>query len=252
MSYRCSRCGRIVQKLVPIDDACTSAQYTQLLDVAYPCTDYVCITCAKEMLGISDADLIQEERERKLDTEFLLNLTKGRLAQVVIETIFQEFGYEVYPYGYESYLTNIIKFLRKSNANIPARKVRATPDLFVYDREFNEGFFIEIKATNTPDETRFWISKSTLQTYLTYWRETVLVIYCITSLNIYCKPLEEINPEDLPIERSSLAGKELYCLNLKADFYTLPDYFRLIVAHRYKDFCQKVRVVLKQFGSLES
>jgi hypothetical protein len=153
----------------------------------------------------------------------LLNLLKGRLAQVVIETIFREFGYEVYPYGYESYLTNIIRFLRKANANIPARKVRATPDLFVYDRERNEGFFLEVKATNTPDETRFWISTSALQTYLTHWQETVLVIYCIPSVNIYRRPIMDIRPEELPKQQSSVTGCENYMLNLKTSFFRLPD-----------------------------
>lgn len=248
MSYKCSKCGRSVSKLVPIDDADISSQYSSLIGVPYPCTDYVCVTCAREILGISDEDLIQEERATKLETEFLLNLLKGHLAQVVIETIFQEFGYEVYPYGYESYLTNVIKFLRKGNANIPARKIRATPDLFVYDREFNDGFFLEAKATNTPDESRFWISKSILQTYLTYWQETVLIVYCMPSMNIYCRQVRDIHPEELPIERPSVTNGEKYVLNLKDDFCALPDQFRLIEPVRYEGFRQKIRRTLELFN----
>jgi DNA-directed RNA polymerase subunit RPC12/RpoP len=250
VSYKCPRCGRTVQKLVPIDDADASSQWTDLIGVPYPCTDYVCITCARKILGISDEDLIQEEQTTKLETEFLLNLLKGRLAQVVIETIFQEFGYEVYPYGYESYLTNVIKFLRKGDANIPAREVRATPDLFVYDREFNDGFLLEIKATNTPDESRFWISKYTLQTYLSYWPETVLVVYCMPSVNIYCRQVGDIHPEELPVERSAVTDRENYVLNLKGDFCTLPEHFRLIEPARYEDFCQRIRGILRQFNQL--
>jgi len=248
MSYKCSRCGRSVQKLVPIDDADASIQYTELIGVPYPCTDYVCVTCAREILEISDEDLIQEERATKLETEFRLNLLKGRLAQAVIEAIFQEFGYEVYPYGYESYLTNIIKFLRKGNANIPTKKIRATPDLFVYDRELNDGFFLEIKATNTPDESRFWISKYTLQMYLSYWPETVLVIYCIPSVNIYCRQVGDIHLEELPVEQSAMTDRENCVLNLKSDFCTLPKHFRLIESIRYEDFCQRIRGILRQFN----
>lgn len=254
MSYACSRCGKTVEKLVPIDDAHRSAEdsadWSGLIGVPWPevYTDYVCITCAREILGISDEDLVREERLTKIETEFQINLLKGRLSQVVIETIFQEFGYEVYPYGYESYLTNIIKSMRKSNANISVRKLRATPDLIVYDRELNEGFFLEVKATNTPDETKFWISKPTLQNYITYWPEAILVIYCIQSMNIYCRQIKDISPEQLPIEQGPIiGGHETYLVNLQSEFLTLSQCFRLIEADKCQDFCQRIRGVLQNF-----
>ena len=169
------------------------------------------------------------------------------MAQVVIETIFQEFGYEVYPYGYESYLTNIIGFMRKRNANIPVRKLRATPDLFVYDRESNEGFFLEVKATNTPDETKFWISKFTLQTYATYWPEAMLIIYCVPSMNIYCRQVKDISLDQLPTELSPIDGNEKYVVNLKSEFLTLPSCFHLIEPFKYQDLCQRIQAVLHRF-----
>ena len=209
MSYECSKCGKIVEKLVAIDDAYRSAEesatWSGLLETPWPhtYTDYVCITCAREILEISDEDLIREERSTRIETEFQINLLKGRLAQVVIEAIFQEFGYEVYPYGYESYLTNIIKSMRKGTANIVVSKIRATPDLFVYDRELNEGFSLEIKATNTHDETKFWIRKPTLQSYITHWPEATLIIYCLQSMNIYCRQVKDIPLDQLPVEQVS-------------------------------------------------
>ena len=253
MSYQCSKCGKIVEKLVPIDDANRSAKdsamWSELLETAWSCiyTDYVCITCARQILNIFDEDLIREERSQRIETEFQINLLKGRLSQVIIEAIFQEFGYEVYPYGYESYLTNIIKFMRKGNANIPTIKVRSTPDLFVYDRELNDGFFLEVKATNTPDETKFWIPKLTLQNYINYWPEAILVIYCIPSMNIYCRQVKDISTERLPIEQSPTGGHENYVINIKSKFLSLPYFFRLIEPTRYQDFCQRIRGVLQDF-----
>jgi len=253
MSYECSRCGKIVEKLVPIDDAYRSAQesadWSGLLEVPYisTYTEYVCITCAKQILKITDEDLIREERLTRIETDFQINLLKGRLAQVIIETIFQEFGYEVYPYGYESYLTNIIRYMRKGNANIPVRKVRATPDLFVYDRELNDGFLLEVKSTNTPDEAKFWVSKFTLQTYANYWPEAVLIIYCVPSMNIYCRQVKDISLEQLPIEQSPINDHENYVVNLKSEFLTLPSFFRLIESSRYQDLCQRIRGVLQRF-----
>lgn len=248
MPYECARCGKTVPKLVPIDDAYRSSQYTELIGIPYPCTDYVCITCAREIIGISDRDLVQEERVTKIETEFLLNLLKGRLAQVVIETIFREFGYEVYPYGYERYLASIMRFMSKADANIAARKVRASPDLFVYDRELNDGFFVETKATNVPDESKFWIAKSILDMYLTYWPEAVLVVYCMRSMNIYCRNVRDICLEKLHIERSGITGRDNYVLNLRDEFGVLPDYFRLIEPERYRDFCRRIRGILEEFN----
>ena len=248
MAYNCARCGKTVSKLVPIDDAYRSSQYTELTGIPYPYTDYVCITCAREIIGISDRDLVQEERLTNIETEFLLSLLKGRLAQVVIETIFREFGYEVYPYGYERYLTSITKFMTRGDTSTAARKVRASPDLFVYDRESNDGFFVETKATNSPDESNFWISKPTLDTYLTYWPEIVLVVYCIRSMNIHCRSIRDIRPEELHIKRLRETGRDTYALNLKDEFESLPDHFRLIEPSRYVDFRQRIKGILKEFN----
>ncbi len=248
MPYRCERCGETVEKLIPIDDASASAQYTEIIDAPFPCTDYVCITCAREILGISDKDLVREERLKARNTEFTLNLLKGRLAQVAVEMIFQEFGYEVYPYGYESYLTNIIKFMRKKDANISVRKVRATPDLFIYDRELNKGFFLEVKATTAPDETNFWISQFTLQGYQKYWPAAILVIYCIHSMNIYCCPVNEILIDKLPVKQFALTGSNNYVINLKQNFKLLPKRFRLIDTDGYQEFCKRTRGVISQFS----
>ena len=252
MSYECSRCSRIVEKLVAIDDASRSAEdsagWSAILETPWPSTytEYVCITCAREILDISDEDLVREERSTKIETEFKLNLLKGRLAQAIIETIFQEFGYEVYPYGYESYLTNIINSMRKGNANIPIRKLRATPDLIVYDKELNEGYFLEVKARNTPDETKVWVSKHALKSYITYWPESMLIFYCIRSMNIYCRQVKDISIGQLTIEQDT-DGRETYVVNLQSDFFTLPKCFRLIEADRYQDFCQRIREVLQNF-----
>jgi DNA-directed RNA polymerase subunit RPC12/RpoP len=248
VSYECTRCGRTVSKLVPIDDAYRSSVITEQIGTPYRYTDYFCVTCAMEVVGITDRDLIQEERVSKIETEFLLNLLKGRLAQVLIEMILREFGYEVYPYGYETYLTSITRFMRKRDANISAWKVRTSPDLFVYDRELNDGFFVETKATNAPDESKYWISKSVLDMYLTYWPEVVLVVYCMRSMNIYCRNVRDICPEKLHTEQSSITGRDNYVINLKDEFGALPDYFRLIEPERYRDFCQRIRRILKEFN----
>ena len=256
MKQPCGRCGKQVDKLIAIGDAHESANWSarysamQEAPLLYPCTEYVCVSCAKSTLGITDQDLIREERQAEINTEFLLNLLKGRFAQVVIEIIFQRFGYEVYPFGYESYLTNIVKFMRKGDANIPARKMRSSPDLFVYDREYNDGYFLEVKATNTPDETECWISQSTLRQYKLHWPEAFLTIYCIPSMCIYCRQVDEIVLDELQEKESPKTGYSNYVLNLVQDFHILPERFRLIDQDGYEAFLESLRGTISRFGLL--
>jgi DNA-directed RNA polymerase subunit RPC12/RpoP len=248
MPYVCDRCHRTVERLISLADAERTADATLFAESQRPQYDYLCITCVREVLQISDEDLIREERRLADDTEFLLNLTKGRLAQVLVETLFLQFGYEVYPFGYESYFTNIIKHMRKGTANVPARKVRASPDLFVYDREINDGFFLEVKATSTRDESSYWVSQFTLDTYRDHWPEAILVVYCIATGNLYCKQIAEIYQQPLPIEKSSSSGWQNYVLNLPRDFHSLPDIFRLVDRQHYDAYLLKLMKVIQAFA----
>jgi hypothetical protein len=250
MTHICERCGRSVDRLIQLDDAEQSALSTEIAKVQWPQYKSVCITCVRTSLGITDADLIREERQSADDTEFHLNLVKGRLAQVLIEMIFQEFGYEVYPYGYESYLTNIIKHMRKGTANIPVRRVRATPDLFVYDREINDGYFAEVKATSTREETHYWMRASILRNYRAFWPEAFLVVYCIPNGHIYCKQVCDLSLETLPTDQSSPSGLLNYVLNLEKDFYPLSSVFRLIEPKKYDEFMPRLRQIVSDFGAL--
>ena len=252
MTYFCSRCENTVDKLVALGDAEESAWVTEVINVPAPQYQYICVTCAREILDITDQDLIREERRLADDTEFHLRLVKGQIAQVLVELIFLEFGYEVYPFGYESYLTNIIRHMRKGTANVPTRKVRATPDLFVYDREENDGYFLEVKATSTRNEEHYWMSKLTLDIYQQHWPGAFVVVYCIPTGNIYCKQVSEIDSKTLLQEQSSATGYTNYVLNLVQDFQTLPERFRLIETGRYQVFLSRLKQVLIDFGKVSS
>jgi len=115
----CPSCGKKVDKLIELDDASASAQYSGVLGQPYYYSSLYCITCARQVLGISDEDLIRGERLLSNNPDFFIRLLGGRIGQVIIENIFRNFGYEVYPYGYESYLTNIIKHMRKGGPTPP-------------------------------------------------------------------------------------------------------------------------------------
>lgn len=246
----CPKCGRLVEKLIKLDDAFTSAQYTQLTGVPYFTSDHYCITCARMALGISDEDLIKEERALTKNPSFLINLIKGRIGQVIIEGIFRNFGYEVYPYGYESYLTNIIKNLRKTGFDSTVRQIRSTPDTLVYDRELNEGFLLEIKSTTlSPDN--YWIRKDQLEQYQKLWSAAVLVVVHTPTLEIFCKTIEQIDLASLTVTSPNFANqKKGYSINLVDKFVKLSDLFRLIEQQELNTFIETIKnEILDKYGS---
>lgn len=247
---KCPRCGKQVPKLFPLDDADTTSQYSGLLGVPYPCTEYLCIKCLNKLVGISREDVINEERLED-NIEFNINLLKGNIAQSIISMIFRDCGYEVYPFGYESYLTNIIRRLRKGDNTI-ARNIRSSPDILVYDRGNNDCFLVEIKATNAPDESNYEMLRYSLERYKKYWDEATLVIYCIRTANIYCKSFNEIDIDSLNRSRFKNTERESCVLDLKNTFLELPKYFRLIDENRYYDLISRIREVIQQFDTKES
>lgn len=246
--YKCPICGRNVEKLIPIDDGYASAQYTELIGIPCPDTNYYCISCAREKLGISDADLIREERSlnQLRNNHFHINALKGGIAQKIIEAIFLEFGYEVYPFGYESYFTNIIKSMSRIGSNKPVFKIRSTPDIVVYDREIGEGFIIEIKAT-TYNSENYRINKKNLSNYLMFWPETLLMVFCIRTFEIYCSPISHLS-ESNNQESCFDNGHPCYIINLKRDFHLIHNFFRLIDVETYNEFISEISDTVSLFS----
>jgi len=247
MSPQCSRCKRQVSKLVRMDDSETSAAYTELLNVRYEDFDMICVSCALEQLGI-DAYDFTEEAPRQDSKQFLLDLMKGNIAQIVVKTILQEFGYDVYPYGYENYLSIVSKSLSASDSNVSARRIRCTPDLFVYHSKSNDALLVEVKTTTTKDESQFFISKTKLDDYAKYWAEAILVIYCLRSGRLYCRRIGNIERQQLKVKAKF--GKHMYELNLKNDFQSLPDVFKLLDEVKYPELCLSIKNVLREFGKI--
>jgi len=62
MSGRCDRCNLDVDKIVPVGDAEYSAQVTDLVGVPYPQYQYLCPSCAAQLLGISAGDMYNRKR----------------------------------------------------------------------------------------------------------------------------------------------------------------------------------------------
>lgn len=189
----------------------------------------------------------QKENVQSRSHNFALLLLKGTIGRAIIETIFVAFGYEIYPYGYENHYANITRYIRKSDSDMTMTKIRAMPDLLVYDRQRNECYLLEIKTSSVPKESDYWISKHDLDTYIKYWPEAILVVYCIQTTNIYCCKIQEIQPNKLQQEYFSRSQTPGYILRL-GDFSSLPAHFRRIKSQQYHRLRSEIINTLKAFS----
>ena len=183
------------------------------------------------------------------NTVFALSHLKGNIGQAVIETYLLASGYDIYPYGYENNYANITRFVKTDYLDKTTTKIRSMPDLLVCDKDNNERFLLQIKATTTPDESKYWIGKGQFNSYREYWAEALLTVYCIPTGNIHCCKIADITnftPGSLPHKTDP--G---YYLNLY-EFYNMKKYLKRIDS----DLCIKLRKeiedILKLFSQVSA
>jgi len=189
----------------------------------------------------------QSQSNHLKNKTFALSLLKGRIGESVVETYLLASGYQVYPYGYENNYANITRFVRKDQSDATTTKIRSMPDLLVCDQANNERFLLQIKTTNTPDESSYLINKNDFESYVNYWPESLLVIYCIRTGKIYCRKIAEIkNTIEALFPNSS---DKAFFINL-SEFYDFTKYFNSITPEQYFKLNREISNVLNCFSPI--
>jgi hypothetical protein len=72
----------------------------------------------------------------EIDYDFL----KGGIIKEVVKSLLQRYGYEVYPYGYETTFPVLKNRLREEEVRTSpsVRRMKSTPDLVVFDKKKKE------------------------------------------------------------------------------------------------------------------
>ena len=178
---------------------------------------------------------------------FALNLLKGSIGQAIVKTFLLEFGYEVYPYGYENNYANITRYLRKDCSDTTTTKIRAMPDLIAFDRDNSQCLLLQIKTTSTKDHAKYWIRKDDLDTYIESWPEALLLVYCIPTTNIYCCRIADF--KDKILTEAYLGNRPTpgYYLDL-GEFFPMTEYFGRIRPHPYEKLRSQIVDILKGYS----
>lgn len=77
-------------------------------------------------------------------THFSHNLIKGRVAETIIQELFQANGYNVFSYGMERTVPAIIHGIRGMNTEV-AKAIRSMPDFVMQNTRNGELFYVEVK-----------------------------------------------------------------------------------------------------------
>jgi hypothetical protein len=91
--------------------------------------------------------MIKEEDKKEIDYDFNYNLLKGKIAERLIEQLFIDLGYDIFPYGIETHIPNYQKFfnnLSAKNARI-LKPLRIFPDFVVASNDGKQTFLIDVK-----------------------------------------------------------------------------------------------------------
>jgi hypothetical protein len=103
----------------------------------------------------------------------LENIIKGRIAEAIVEELLRACGNQVYRFGYESILQNLVQNGSKFDRYSPnGEQLRSIPDFVVVSSE-GKSFFVEVKFRSDPA----WLLKSPLLRQLKqYWVAKLILV----------------------------------------------------------------------------
>lgn len=154
-------------------------------------------------------------------SDFNLRLLKGKLAQILIETVFLEFDWGVFPFGYESYFTSVIKELARKGGG-PALKLRSMPDLVVTSPDDGRPHILEVKATTA--RGTYLLSEQIARRYAANWPEAELVVFSRPERAAFAATIEALVIPDRPRTHFQ-DGKPAVALELGEDLIRLEEFF---------------------------
>ena len=115
----------------------------------------------------------------------------GNVAKNLVISIFEESGYRVYPFGYESVFANLKRELHKKalEEDETVERIRSMPDLLIVDADEEKPYFVEVKFRSWES---YEIDIDRMEWYKKYWPDSFLVYVTHCYCNFYCQRVSEI------------------------------------------------------------
>jgi len=108
----------------------------------------------------------------------------------MVKLLLEKSGYTVYPYGYESTFSHVkSKLTKKTKNSRTVRRIRASPDLLIYDEQRNDLMLVEVKMRmQVPPK----IKPRSIENYKEFWNDSILVIVVPKDNVFYAQKISEL------------------------------------------------------------
>lgn len=125
-------------------------------------------------------------------SDFYDSWLKGGTIKELIKALLENAGYSTFPYGYESTFSYVTKKMReKGSKNSPtARRIKASPDMLIYDDKRKDVMLVEIKMRSAPKVTN--VTYLRLKRYKDFWNDSILVVVVPCGDVLYAQKINEL------------------------------------------------------------
>lgn len=169
----------------------------------------------------------------KIDVDFL----KGGIIKEVVKSLLQRYGYEVFPYGYETTFSILKNMLTEKDVRTSpsVRRMKSQPDLVVFDKKRKNLIFVEVKMRTSFPVT---IKPNAIQGYKEFWNDCILVLVVPDENVFYAQRM------------SDLQIREKY--DPVTDFCGIREFFQDIDEYEFLDYKDMTRNLLLNLKRMKS
>ena len=224
----------------PVLDYTISAQYFPDEEVHY----WLCEDCYQQLTGTTPPEIPVETLP---DISFLLRNLQHSIAIALATTMFETFGYEVRPNGYENTNPEWTQSMKGTDPNMSVIRIRSKPDLFVYDKSANSLYEVEIKTT-MQSSSQWDYPKPPLNKLAYFYSSAILLVYFQREHRFLVQKVSAIQWSTIPVV-SKDNGREYYRLDAAATFREPNELFDRIEFSEYIAFIEQAKSVLLGFNN---
>jgi Holliday junction resolvase len=119
-------------------------------------------------------------------------MLKGSLYKDIVRFILEKSGYSVYPYGYDSTLSELKSKLTEETRNSKTgRRIRFSPDLLVHDDQNIMLVEVKMRGKSPP-----MIRASEIKNVKEFWNDSVLVVVVPEGNVFYAQRISELEIQE--------------------------------------------------------
>ena len=261
----CQRCGQEFERLHELqawdEQEEDRYRFSQALDEEALLINFpgrwvnllLCADCFETAGGVSPAEQVIEKHTpggsvMRPRHSFEIRSLQSGLATALARALFEKCGYEVRFSGYEFSVPEWVGRMKQGDPNPAVARLRATPDLQVYDRKLNTLYEVELKATN--QQPPIWrYRKDVLDVTRHHHPETLLMVYVQRRQRFVVQRMDAIRWHEVPVEDHGT--HQFYRMNLDSDLLAPPSMFKLITEAAYLEFTNEAVSLLRHFVGLD-